>query len=250
MFSSAIDAGGLAQLVERLNGIQEVGSSNLLPSTSSNRPTANPDRKAAGFFLHPIMLARDALFTVIDFETTGSVQGYPDEPWQIGMVAMENGQVQRHLEAYLHIASARPFNPYAPGRHASLRTLLATAPSPADCFPTWRPWLENRILVAHNIGTERKILSAIAPLHQFGPWLDTLTLAHRLLPRLRDYSLSAVISALNLSAAATAACPSRDYHDALFDATATALFLQYLLALPSWQSVSIHALLAASRSHP
>ena len=27
-------AGGLAQLVERLNGIQEVGSSSLLPSTS------------------------------------------------------------------------------------------------------------------------------------------------------------------------------------------------------------------------
>ena len=41
----------------------------------------------------PVTLAREAVFTVIDFETTGSVPGWPVEPWQIGMVRMRNGKV-------------------------------------------------------------------------------------------------------------------------------------------------------------
>ena len=194
------------------------------------------------------MLARHAAFTVIDFETTGSVRGLPDEPWQIGLVSLEGGELRGHREDFLRIDPGRPFNPYAPGRHAALRGVLAAAPSPAESFPLWRPWLEGRVLVAHNAGTERKILSSIAPLHRFGPWVDTLLLARRLLPGLPDHSLSAIVSAFGLAGAAGTACPSRTWHDALFDATATALLLRHLLSLPGWETLSLGALLASAGS--
>ena len=39
------------------------------------------------------MLAIESTIPVLDFETTGTVPGYPDEPWQIGIVLLRNGQV-------------------------------------------------------------------------------------------------------------------------------------------------------------
>ena len=65
------------------------------------------------------MRASQATFTVIDFEGTGSVKGYPDEPWQIGLVQIRNGKLcpETNLESLLQVGE-RPFNRYAPGRHA------------------------------------------------------------------------------------------------------------------------------------
>ena len=57
-------------------------------------------------------------FTVIDFETTGVVDGYENEPWQIGMVAFRDGKVQpeQQFDSLLRIGD-RPVSAYAP-RHA------------------------------------------------------------------------------------------------------------------------------------
>lgn len=189
------------------------------------------------------MKARDVSLTVLDFETTGAVAGHADEPWQVGMVELQDGRVTgRYHESYLRVAAARPFNPYAPGRHAELRGVLAAAPPPADLWPVWRPWLEGRPLAAHNIGTEKKLLQRAAPMHEFGPWIDTLKLARRVRPDLEGHALADVCAALGVVERARKLCPGRDWHDALFDAFASALVLEHCLALPGWEDVGVEAL--------
>lgn len=189
------------------------------------------------------MKALDATVTVLDFESTGTVRGFPDEPWQVGMVELRQGRVTgQYHESYLRIAPERPFNPYAPGRHAELRGLLAQAPAMGDLWPVWRPWLEGCPLAAHNIGTERKFLRRAAPLHRFGPWIDTLHLARHVRPDLNAHSLGEVAEALEVAGRVREWCPGRDWHDALFDAFASALVLEHCLALPGWENVSIEAL--------
>ncbi len=189
------------------------------------------------------MKARHATITALDFETTGAVPGHPDEPWQIGLVELTAGRVTgRYQENYLRIATGRPFNPYAPGCHAELRDALATAPTPAELWPTWQPWLANRPLLAHNVSTERKFLQQIAPLHTFGPWIDTLALARRVRPDLTSHALADVCNALDLTPRLQELCSGRDWHDALYDAFACALICEYCLALPGWEQVSLAAL--------
>lgn len=189
------------------------------------------------------MKAREAILTVLDFETTGAVRSHAEEPWQVGMVEMQAGRVTgRFHESWLCIAAGRPFNPYAPGRHAEIRGILAAAPSMAKLWPVWRPWLEGRALAAHNIGTEKKFLRRAAPMHPLGPWIDTLRLARHARPDLAGHSLAEVCDAMGLTARAREYCPGRSWHDALFDAFASALLLEYCLALPGWENVSLEAL--------
>ena len=189
------------------------------------------------------MKARAAILTVLDFESTGAVRGHADEPWQVGMVELRDGRVTgRFHESWLRVAADRPFNPYAPGRHAEIRGQLAAAPALADLWPVWRPWLEGRALAAHNIGTERKFLRRAAPLHDLGPWIDTLKLARHARPDLAGHALAEVGEAMGLTARAREFCPGRDWHDALFDAFASALVLEHCLALPGWEDVTVEAL--------
>lgn len=189
------------------------------------------------------MKAREAILTVLDFESTGAMRGHVDEPWQVGMVEMRDGRVtSRFHESWLRVAADRPFNPYAPGRHAEIRGRLAAAPAMAELWPTWRPWLEGRALAAHNIGTERKFLRRAAPMHGLGPWIDTLKLARHARPDLEGHSLSEVCEAMGLIARTREFCPARDWHDALFDAYASALVLEHCLALPGWGDVTVEAL--------
>lgn len=189
------------------------------------------------------MKAREAILTVLDFESTGAVRGHPDEPWQVGMVEMQNGRVTgRYHESWLCVAADRPFNPYAPGRHAEIRQILAAAPRMSELWPVWRPWLENRPLAAHNVGTEKKFLRRAAPMHPLGPWIDTLRLARHFRADLAGHSLAEVCDALGLTVRASEFCPGRGWHDALFDAFASALVLEHCLALPGWEEVSVEAL--------
>ena len=186
--------------------------------------------------------ARLAQFTVIDFETTGAVAGYPVEPWQVGIVRVLNGQVcEGVFESFLRIGE-RPFNHRAPGRHAQLRAQLAVAPTTDELLPVFSDWLSGVPLVAHNVGTERAMLAKIAPLHRFGPWVDTLALARHAYPQLTSKSLEDVTDALGLLPQIQTLCPGREPHDALYDATACAILLTHFLALPGWEHVTVEAL--------
>lgn len=189
------------------------------------------------------MKAREASFSVVDFETTGSVKGWAEEPWQIGVVEVRGGEVSGvRDEAWLRVAAERPFNRYAPGRWGQVRAELASAETLAGSWPRWRGWFEGRWVVAHHAGTERGVLSRAAPMMKVAGWIDTLALARRALPGLGDWTLGRVAAATGCDRAADAACPGRTWHDALYDATATAAFLAWLLGQPGWRELDAEAL--------
>lgn len=183
--------------------------------------------------------------TALDFETTGTVPGWPVEPWQIGIVAVRGGQVlaESRLSQWIRIDPTRPFNPFAPGRHRQVRAELAVAPTLADVWRDYsRTWLMGRPLVAHNVGTERTVLRRAAPLHPLSPWIDTLTLVRKAYPKLGTYGLDALISTLGLKGRLHGVCPEGEPHDACYDACACGVLLEHLLALSSWQGVTLGAL--------
>lgn len=201
------------------------------------------DRQHAVSALACYTEARHACFTVIDFETTGAVEGYPVEPWQIGMLRLRGGCIcaDERFESLLHVGE-RPFNPRAPGRHAALRAQLAAAPRPSELWPELSEWLTGVPLVAHNVGTERSVLARLAPLHRLGPWVDTLTLVRHTYPSLASNALDEVTDALSLRARVETLCPGRAAHDALYDACACAALLEHVLSLPGWERVTVDAL--------
>ena len=189
------------------------------------------------------MLAREAELTVIDFETTGSVRGYTNEPWQIGMVRFSGGRVVLDAQfASLLRVGERPFNPHAPGRHSELRGEIAAAPTLADLWPELSGWLLGRALVAHNVGTERTVFAKAAPLHRLGPWVDTLRLTRMAYPSIENHRLGTVVATLGLEQRVDELAPGLSAHDALYDALASGILLEHLLALPTWQHVTLDAL--------
>jgi len=173
---------------------------------------------------------RGVPIAVIDFETTGSVPGYADEPWQVGMVMVEGGRVcmETAFESLLRVGY-RPFNRYAPGRHAQVRDDLCVAPSLAELWGVISERVGYRSVAAHNVATEKKFLSAAFPLHPFGPWIDTLVLCRRTWPGLESYALEDLLRVLGLKGRVDALCPGREAHDALYDAVGAAVVLEYIL---------------------
>ncbi len=190
-------------------------------------------------------------FTALDFETTGSVPGFRNEPWQIGLCTLRLEGPQPPLVddiagSWLRVAPSRPFNRHAPGRHAQLRDVLAEAPSLPDLWPSLEPRLAGVPLVAHNVGTERSMLADAFPLHPFGPWIDTLALARLAWPGLPSYALEDLAPQLGLLDDLRSLCPHAAPHDARYDAVAAALLLGRLLTLPEWDALSLDELAAAS----
>jgi DNA polymerase III subunit epsilon len=192
------------------------------------------------------MRAREAQFVVLDFESTGSVEGFATEPWQVGMVLVDAGRVaERHTFSSLLRVGPRPFNPYVPGRHALVREELSVAPLLTDLWTELRGWLLGRPLVSHHAATEQKFLGEAFPLHRFGPWVDTLELARIAYPRSSSHRLEDLVDALGLDALVRSRCPGRAPHDALYDAVACGSLLEHLLALPQWQEVTLDDLITA-----
>lgn len=187
--------------------------------------------------------ARRSVLCAIDFETTGAVPGFPIEPWQVGTVFVKNGRVDAEsaFSSCIRVGD-RPFNSRAPGRHRERRSEIASAPTVRDLWPRLLRRLAGRALVAHNAGTERSVLRRMAPLHRFGPWIDTLKLVRNAYPGMRSLALTDVVAALGLRPRVRALCPDLEAHDALYDAFCSAVILEHLLADPAWREVTVNDL--------
>ena len=183
----------------------------------------------------------NAEITVLDYETTGTVRGFPTEPWQIGMVTLDRGKVdpESMFESLLKVDANRPFNPHAPGRHSILRNDISSAPSPQELWPQIMPRLTDYPLCAHNVGTEKKFTRLMAPMHQFGLWIDTLKIARKAWPGCASYALEELIVMLGLKREVDALCPGKEAHDALYDAVASAKLLEHLLSQPGWSELTV-----------
>lgn len=185
-------------------------------------------------------LAVASTLTAIDFETTGAVPGWPVDPWQVGLVTLEEGRVMpaSAWESLIHVGD-RPFSRHAPGRHRELREALASAPSFNALWPDLKVRLRGGPLVAHQAATERNLLRRLAPIHVPGQWIDTVRLTRHAYPRMRSFSLETVLDSLGLMQRVRNLCPGQGCHDALFDSVGSAVILEHLLSQPAWQSATV-----------
>lgn len=139
-------------------------------------------------------------FAAIDFETTGYENGATNEPWQLGVALVRDGAIVETREFFFRTS-------LTPERD----TLM-------DQWADWQPLLAGRRLVAHNIATERTILTRVAPLTKWGPWTDTLKLAKARYPKLPSYALGDLCEMFGL----VPQFDGRTWHDGLYDAIACA----------------------------
>ncbi len=186
------------------------------------------------------MAILDAEITVLDYESTGALRGYPNEPWQIGMVTLKNRKIdpESMFESLLQVDINRPFNPHAPGRHDVLRDKISEAPTTEELWPQIKQRITGRPLCAHNVATEKKFTRAMAPLHRFGPWIDTLRIARKAWPGCASYALEDLTVMLGLKQQVGNLCPGKQAHDALYDAVASAMLLEHLLEQPGWENTT------------
>jgi len=184
-------------------------------------------------------------FVCLDFETTGWHSANEYLPWQIG-VARFSGPGFATVELYeslLNVPASHVFNPYTPGRWASLRDQLESAPRLPVLWPQLRPFLEQGLLVAHNAAVERGILNAAFPvLNTEARWLDTLKIARVAYPRQPGYALEDLASNLQYAPQLEQYCPGRKPHDALYDAVSCGLLLRSILAWPPWNALDAREL--------
>lgn len=157
-----------------------------------------------GHALSPInQIAFAMTFAALDFETTGYENGNTNEPWQLGISLVEDGVITTTHEWF--------FN-----RGKSLM----------DQWNEFFPLLNRKILVAHNISTEKNLLTRLAPLTKWGPWVDTLKLAKARYPKLPSYQLGDLCGTFGCIPVPddfhTPDISTRTWHDALFDAVACA----------------------------
>jgi DNA polymerase-3 subunit epsilon len=186
------------------------------------------------------MLIRKKTLTVLDFETTGSVSGFDTEPWQVGAVMMRDGRVTSEtFESLIRVDATRPFNAYAPGDHHKRRAEIAAADEVSKVWKKLEGWVTRRPLAAHNAAVEKKFLRQMAPMHRFGPWVDTLKLARQAWPKAPSHKLEDMIAGLDLTGRVRECCPSGGPHNALYDAIACAVLLEHLLARPGWENIEV-----------
>lgn len=190
------------------------------------------------------MRAVECELVALDFETTGSVPGFLNTPWQLGMTVLRGGEVvmSKSFNTLLRVPSDQPFNPYTPGRWAQRREEIALAPTLPELWPELCGWLEGRVLVAHHAATERGILQQFLPLQTFGPWIDTLTIARRAFPKQPDYKLENLLPQLGLAETLRARVPEGAPHDAFYDAVACGTLLEAVLRSPGWRDAAVENL--------
>jgi DNA polymerase-3 subunit epsilon len=171
--------------------------------------------------------ARDAAWAALDFESAGAAPGRSDEPVQVGIAVSRGGEITGVFRSY--IRSTVRVTPAARAVHGIGDEDLAGAPSMAELWPEFQTRLSGAVVAAHGAGTEKRFLRAF-PLHGFGPWLDTLSLARAALPGLPGHSLAEVAAALGAEDEIRARCAGLDWHDALFDAVACLAILHRVMA--------------------
>ena len=173
-------------------------------------------------------LIAETEFAAIDFESAGAEPGGTDVPIQIGIACMKGGALipKTFFRSYLRADSKVTHSAYA--IHGIGTEQLLDAPTFLSIWPVVRGKLQNRCVVAHGAGSERRYLRAF-PFHGFGPWVDTLKLARVLRPGLSDYSLGSLITTFGVEEEANQVCVGLKWHDALYDAVACLLLLRALV---------------------
>jgi DNA polymerase III epsilon subunit family exonuclease len=135
----------------------------------------------------------DVAFAVLDFETNGLPPG--DRAIEVGAVCFQRGAEVAAFETL--IDPGTPVSPFVIRLTGIRPEDLLGKPAFEEVWPDLAPLLEGRVLVAHNLPFDRRILKCeVARLGFAGPVateaLCTLKLARRLLPKGEPKSLDAL----------------------------------------------------------
>ena len=171
-------------------------------------------------------------FASIDFESTGHREGIGVEPIQVGIAVMEGVSIdtKSFFRSFIKPNQENEITARSQSVHRIREEDLTNAPLMYELWPKINGLLKKRVVVAHGAGTEKRFLRAF-PMHGFGPWIDTLQLAKKIIPNSNDYSLGALITEYCSQEDLKKLCPNLTWHDALFDAVANLILLQELLKI-------------------
>ena len=166
-----------------------------------------------------------APYVVFDVETTGSSAGRGGIT-EVGALKLVGGQVVDRFSTLVN--PGRPIEPFVVRLTGITDRMLAGAPPSAEVMPLFEEFVEGSALVGHNVHFDCAFVAAAREAAGLGPLpngvvLDTLKLARALVPGLRRYRLSALVTHFGVRAAPN--------HRALADAAATAGVFQKLLKL-------------------
>lgn len=169
----------------------------------------------------------DCTFAAIDFESAGTAPGRTDHPIQVGISqwSLAQGWIE-DWDSY--IACEADITWAAQKIHGITREDLNSAPKYALLWPDIEKRLRNKVVIAHNVGTEQRFLSRF-PGHQLAPWVDTLKICRKAYPEARSHSLGDLCDWLGLTDELSKKFPDQQWHDALFDAAASLALLKDLI---------------------
>jgi DNA polymerase-3 subunit epsilon len=172
---------------------------------------------------HPGSLALgEAPYVIFDVETTGSAAGKGDAITEIGALRLVGGEVVDQFSTLVN--PGRPIDPFVVRLTGITDRMVSDAPSISEVMPRFEEFVEGCVLVGHNVHFDCSFVTAArggSPLPN--AVLDTLKLARCLVPGLKRYRLSALVSHFGVRQAPN--------HRALSDAAATTEVFRRLLKL-------------------
>jgi DNA polymerase-3 subunit epsilon len=164
----------------------------------------------------------EAPFVVFDVETTGSAAGKGGAITEVGALKLVRGEVVDQFSTLVN--PGRLIEPFVVRLTGITDRMVSDAPSISEVMPRFEEFVEGCVLVGHNVHFDCSFVTAArggTPLPN--EVLDTLKLARSLVPGLKRYRLSALVSHFGVRQAPN--------HRALSDAAATTEVFRKLLKL-------------------
>jgi DNA polymerase III subunit epsilon len=164
----------------------------------------------------------EAPYVVFDVETTGSAAGKGGAITEFGALKLVRGEVVDQFSTLVN--PGRPIDPFVVRLTGITDRMVSDAPSISEVMPRFEEFVEGCVLVGHNVHFDCSFVTAArggTPLPN--EVLDTLKLARCLVPGLKRYRLSSLVSHFGVRQAPN--------HRALSDAAATTEVFRRLLKL-------------------
>jgi DNA polymerase-3 subunit epsilon len=128
-------------------------------------------------------------FIALDFETAN---WYRKSACSIGMVKVENGII---VDEFYSLIKPTPnwFHSINTNIHGLSEEQCSNAPTFGELWPNIQEWIQNKIIVGHNVSFERSVLNHLFDEYQIGSniseYLCSLYLARVAYPNLNSYKL-------------------------------------------------------------
>jgi DNA polymerase III subunit epsilon len=164
----------------------------------------------------------EAPYVVFDVETTGSAAGKGGAITEFGALKLVRGEVVDQFSTLVN--PGRPIDPFVVRLTGITNRMVSDAPSISEVMPRFEEFVEGCVLVGHNVHFDCSFVTAArggTPLPN--EVLDTLKLARSLVPGLKRYRLSSLVSHFGVR--------QTPNHRALSDAAATTEVFRKLLKL-------------------